>query len=142
MTKEDWKQIEHSLSYSYGAADLVVDGREVALRVVRGKGLRYVIAVYVDGWMKGEWFTHDCEERRRFMRPVVSVAAKPSEIARMRKACGKRYAEQFRQRMTFTYYQSFWPSFVALRRHLVKNNQSIELKASSELKVTNATPAA
>lgn len=61
MSPEDWKAIEHELAHPYGRARLLADGHELTLVVERGKGLRYVIAVYIDG--KIEW--------RKTVRPAA-----------------------------------------------------------------------
>ena len=53
MSPEDWKAIEHELAHPYGRARLLADGHELPLVVERGKGLRYVVVVYIDG--KIEW---------------------------------------------------------------------------------------
>lgn len=53
MNPQDWKDIEQALATPYGRARVLADGHELTLVVERSKGLRYVVAVYVD--RKIEW---------------------------------------------------------------------------------------
>ena len=53
MTPQDWKDIEQALATPYGHARVLADGHELTLAVERSKGLRYVVAIYIDG--KIEW---------------------------------------------------------------------------------------
>lgn len=130
MTPESWKKVETALQGSFGRAVLVIDGYTVTLEVRQAKALRYVIAVFVNGWMKGEWLMKDCEERRRFCCPKQSPLYTPAAKAKLTKGFGKRaIAKYFPDAdKKFTWYASAWSSFAALKRHLVKNNQSVELQ--------------
>lgn len=53
MTPQEWTEVEQALDLPYGIAKLHADGHELALAVERGKGLRYVVVIYIDG--KIEW---------------------------------------------------------------------------------------
>jgi len=125
MTGQDWKKVEDALSSPYGQAKLLVDGYEVRLEVDRLKGLQFAIWVWVDGWIKTEWATADSEIGRRFYRPAQSYAFS----ADMRKALNAvpkkhRPADPGEK---ITSYMPHWLSFGPLKRHLLKNNQNIEL---------------
>ncbi|MDT0496499.1 hypothetical protein RM530_03850 [Algiphilus sp. W345] len=129
MTPADWTQFEAQLAHAYGSARLRVDGYDLSLQVQRIKGLRYEITVYVNGWMKGEWLTQDCEERRRFLRPVTTYLHTPKERARMKQT---KAQERLVRSIGIdpdkkgTYYVPWWTSAKALRRHLIAHNESIE----------------
>lgn len=136
MTKEEWGQVNEQLDHAYGRAELMCDGYRLTLRVQRLKpGLRYAIAVYVGGWWRGEWALEDCEERRRFLQPCKAYAFKPKERARL-KAMKPRMRKMlgWDPDKTITYYRSWWGSFDALRRHLVRNNKVVELAPKEEVK--------
>lgn len=123
MKRDEWQALEQRLTWPGAQARLVCDGYEVTLEVQRVK-LRMVIAVFVGGWMRGEWMLKDCEERRRFMRPLV-IRPKPFTKAQIR-LLGKKWCEEQIAKRTGTYYIPYWPSVTALRRHFQKHNTSIE----------------
>ena len=130
-TKDQWKRIEEALSGAYGSVDLDVDGYALRLEVRRTGTLRYEILPFVNGWNKGEWISNDCEERRRFLRPVTRRLYSPAKVAEMTRRLTKRAATEFIERFkldaSHTYYLLSWPSMRSLRRHLVKNNERIRL---------------
>lgn len=128
MTRDEWQQVERALTVPYGAAKLRIDGYELALCVQQVKPLKYAITPYVNGEFKGAWLLHDCEERRRFFRPVRSRLWSPKLRASLKKVRKATLKEMSIDPDTFgTYYVWEWPSFGALKRHLIANNQSIEL---------------
>lgn len=113
----------------YSSVELRCDGYEVALVLVRISQFKNVIKVYVNGVIKGEWLVNDCEERRRFFRPV-----KRSVFTQKQKAAMKKVSKRLRQKAglpdpdaSFTYCVPYWTSFRALKRHLIKHNSNIEL---------------
>ena len=127
MTKEDWKKAEERLFGSFSGVDLMVDGYRVGLRLTRLK-MKLVILPYINGDYKAEWQLNDCEERRRFFRPVTASAW----TAKGKRAM-KKIPKSHLKKMGIdpdqknTYYSWAWPSFGPLRRHLEKNNKSISL---------------
>lgn len=135
MTKEDWAKVEASLSTPYGRnVTLLVDGYELTLVIVTTAPLKYGICFYVDGYLKGAFITTDCEERRRFAKPIRRACYKPAEKSRIIKDVGKKRAKEYFPKLddTFTYYSPVWPSFAPLKRHLLANNQSIEIKGEKD----------
>lgn len=124
MKREDWQAIEQRLVYPGAQAKLTVDGYGVTLEVHRHK-MRMEVMVFVGGVCKGEWISKDCEERRRFFRPVTHrpKPAPPKEV----KLLGKKWCDAQRAKYTHTYYLPLWPSVGALRRHFEKHNSSVEL---------------
>lgn len=130
MTPEEWKQVETALSGSFGVAKLRVDGYELWLVIEQAKPLKYVISVYVNGWMRGEWLMKDCEERRRFCCPRKTRLYMPAQKAKLTKGLGKRAIAKYFPNIdhTITWYSSAWGSFSALKRHLLANNKQIELQ--------------
>jgi hypothetical protein len=141
MKREDWLALEKQLTWPGARASLQCDGYRVTLMVQRDK-MRMVIAIYVNGWFRGEWVRDDCEERRRFMRPKTECAMRFNK-ADLR--LGKRWIAKMKAKYSFTWYSPIWPSVQVLRRHFEKHNTSIELAtadAPAELQAADVdTPA-
>jgi hypothetical protein len=136
MTKEDWRKFEEKLGHAYGGAELMCDGYQVYFSVQKDKGLQYVIMTYVDGWFKGKWTLEDCEIRRKFMRPVTRYMHKPKERQKL-KALNKKLPKKYHKDWmdpdkTVTFWLPLWPNAQELRRHLVKNCDSIEWGRGTE----------
>ncbi len=73
-------------------------------------------------WEKSD----ECENMRmRFCRPRQKscVRATKSNV----KKYGKRFLKSFKKDTMVTVYDPSWPSLSSLKRHLIKNNSSIEL---------------
>lgn len=125
MTKEEWESTERKLCYPGDGVHLKVDGYSVTLRILRHK-MKMVIAVYVDGYIKAEWFMEDCDIRRRFYqrrKGSLLTAADKKKLAKERKSVQKAVQE----RAAYYSFTPYWVSFRSLKRHLVKNNESIEI---------------
>lgn len=134
MDREQWKEIEQRLSYPHARATVRADGHTLTLVVERGKGLRYLVAVYIDG--KIEWKHTNSKEdgpHRKFWRRrtvYTYSAAKRATLAQLAKKRGmpadlrKRYAEAAAS--SFDLYDPTFPSAAALCRHLRKTCASVE----------------
>jgi len=133
MKKEDWEEVEIRVFNSYLGAKLLVDGYTLTLRVLRNiKEMRLEIVPYVNGTLEGSWVLEDCEERRRFMRPVTISAwnAKARETMRKQpKSLLKKLNINPDEKLV--YYSFSWLSFRPLMRHLIANNKNIELVGES-----------
>lgn len=129
MTAEDWKKVEDELGLIFGRVELKVDGYDLSLAIQSAGRLRLIIFPYVNGWHRSEWLMNDCEERRRFMRPVVThvwpASARRKVTNGLSKANIKRFFPDIDK--TFSSYAGYWPSFGPLKRHLIKQNASIDL---------------
>lgn len=130
MTETDWKKVEEKLDYPFGRVKLLIDGYTVDVVPAKEKknSLKYVLAVYVDGYIKGEWAAKDCEIRRKFYckhtRSLMSAKDKNSpEFKRMKKADRERIIEMSR----YDWYEPYFSSVRAFKAHIIKNNDSIEL---------------
>lgn len=129
MTSQDWKEVEKSLKSFYSSVKLRCDGYEVTLLLRQISQFKNAILVYVNGVIKGEWLCKDCEERRRFLRPVKS-----SLYSQKQKAALKKISKSLRKKTglldpeaSYTSYRYDWTSFKALKSHLSKHNSNIEL---------------
>lgn len=127
MNREQRQEVERRLCYPGASVKLACDGYEVVLEVLRDK-MKLVIVVFVDGSWKGEWLLHDCEQRRRFMRPVTRRFGKPYTPAQIR-LLGKKWCDE--RRKPRTYYLPYWASVKPLLNHLEKHNTSVELASKS-----------
>lgn len=129
MISQDWKEAEKCLHSLYSFVKLKCDGYEVTLALRTISQFKNAILVYVNGVMKGEWMTKDCEERRRFFRPVAK-----SIYSQKQKAALKKISKKLRKKYgladpeaKYTSYYPYWTSFRALKGHLIKHNRDIEL---------------
>lgn len=135
LTKEQWATVKTQLGHPWGRAGLMIDGYRITLEVrrVSATAIRYEIAVFVNGSIKGEYLMNDCEERRRFYRPIVKKYHSKKERESLLKIGRKtlqRWAKEnklFDPDATYTIYGPSWGTFDPLRRHLEANNDSIEL---------------
>ncbi|WP_136414791.1 hypothetical protein [Herbaspirillum sp. ST 5-3] len=135
ITKEQWTKVEAELSRIYGYVKMKCDGYELTLEVSPVAALQCGIVVYVNGQFKGKWLIEDCEERRRFLRPVERFLWGTKQRAGFLKIYGgkrapKKEVERINEKITA--YYSHWTSVTALRRHLKKNNHDIQLLSVGE----------
>lgn len=127
MTSDDWKKVEKRLENFYDIVELNCDGYKVELVLTREKPMKNNIVIYINGVIKGEWITNDCEERRRFFRPVKKYLYPQKYRASMKKEPKWLQREFPNTDRTYTFYVPDWLSFKALKSHLIKNNENIEL---------------
>lgn len=135
MTREDWQIVEDKLfRYPLASISLLVDGRTVRLHNVRDKQ-RIVIAVYIDGWIKGEWLNPDkeCPERAYMRAQPKYVFGKKyrDNLEKLEKKLGKKRAKELgvasdRNAKRISYWPWF-PSVRALKSQYEKTFKSIEL---------------
>ncbi len=123
LTPEQWKTVEGLATSQFSMAKLIIDGFEIVLHLEPESKYKSVIAIYVNGKIEAKKFLEDCEERRRFYRPVVRnlLPEKPP------KCWKKKEWEAERKKHEYTSYFPWWTNFAALRRHLIKNNMDIEI---------------
>lgn len=128
MTKAEWDTVEKSMMSPWGRVSLICDGYRLTLETGLFKRKLSTI-VYVNGEWKGAWLINDCEERRRFFRPVKRLAWRP----KMLKGISKRSLKSLNidPKEVHIAYDSTWGAFRSLKAHLIKNNTSIELAPES-----------
>jgi len=136
-TREEWKEIEKELEHIYGRVELSIDGFKVELTLATIAKFRLAIIVYINGWLKAEYWRNDCEERRRFYCHGVRYVYKKKFRYAMSKLAKRR---SFRAKIlkelglkddldinkTIDTYAPYWTSFSKLKAHLLKHNESIE----------------
>ena len=123
LTAEQWQAVEKLATSLYTHASLLVDGYRLDLQLVPDGPYKNIIFVYMDGKIDWGKLTKDCDERRRFCRPVTKylLPAKPP------KSWKPKEWQRRRRETAFTAYYPWWTSFDPLKRHLVKNNHDIEI---------------
>lgn len=129
MLQQDWKLVEERLKQLYSTVKLRCDGYEVSFVLARIGQFKNGILVYVDGVFKGKWLMEDCEERRRFCRPINKSFHTAKEKQSLRKLPKKwrKESKALDPDLKYTYYANYWTSFRTLKSHLIKNNRDIEL---------------
>lgn len=129
LTREQIIAIEYELASPYGMVQLKCDGYLVDLRVEREKPLKYVLAVYVDGVRNMGWVRGDCEEAKRFCRPIVRPFYSAQQKAKLVRTFGKRRAVEVFPKLndSHTSYLPFWPSAKAMLRHFGKTCVDVEV---------------
>lgn len=132
MEQADWDALKAQMDSPWGEMKLQCDQYEVLLQQQTSfKSKSWSTAVYVDGFIQGEWFgaSRDGqplhEEARRFYRKVSTALYSRKEIEEARKAFGKREATK-RETIKFVRFDPWWKSFNALKKHLLANNASIQ----------------
>ncbi|MEA4825057.1 MAG: hypothetical protein VB130_00250 [Clostridium sp.] len=128
MTKEEWVKVEKALQSLYSIVELKIDGYKVALKLERLDTYKNAIAVYINGEFKGKWLIEECEERRRFLRKREKSLITPKQrkdLNKLPKKFRKEHEEWFNR--SYVYYEPWWNSFNSLKRHLISENESIEL---------------
>lgn len=130
MNKSEWESVQKAIESPGGWAKLLVDSYEVDLILLPVSAYKKEIAVYVNGYIKQEWIlgkTPQGEEiRRRFYCEHKKCLIKKPNEKMTRKEI--QAFEKAKKQYTYSYYLPYWSSFSSLRRHFVKNNQSIEIR--------------
>jgi hypothetical protein len=136
ITPEQWKLLQQRLECGlFGEALLQCDEYTIRLHRMRLKGLKQTIGVFVkqenEYVFKGMWVFEDCDQRRRFFRPVTKFVF-PKKF---RDQCAKHNRQAKRYKMNdqtvfdhdkkVTFYVCDWPRFAALKKHLIANNKEI-----------------
>ena len=97
MTKEDWAEIERSLSFAGCGVHLDCDGYKLAIQRARLTKMRDCLVIYVNGVFKGKWMKEDCQERRRFLCPREAFFYKPKARAKQREMLKKWSKREIRE---------------------------------------------
>lgn len=126
MTRDEWNQVKEALNSFYHIVKMNADGYDLALKLERMSTYKNAIGIYINGEFHGKWLMDDCEERRRFCQSRQRSLLNAKGRAAIKKMSKKQQAEWI-ARSTYTYHASHWSSFGSLKRHLIANNQSIEL---------------
>ncbi len=132
ITGQEWKQVEAELKSLHGKVSFKIDSYDITL-MRQHDNKNIFTAVYVNGHIYGA----DCgievtEINRRFYKPRSKYICrmKPGqdrakEIKRFKRLSMQGAVEYLSARITL--YMPFWQTFGPLKKHLMKNNQHIQL---------------
>lgn len=133
LSKAQWMAIEEFLSIPFGHAKLKCDGFEITAQVRPLKGMRLVVAVFVNGHMKGAWLDGKDERCIKFYQKKTKHLLKADErkqalansknryVNKVDRAFFKHHAEAM-----YEYWLPYWTSPRTFCRHIQKTCQSIE----------------
>lgn len=128
MTKEQWKEAEESISL-FTPLKFRIDGHDVTIQMQRNN-MKLVFAVYVDGFIKGEWF-NDMDKAPPICKKVYFLAKMKRYNSTQKRALlklGKRTLKKMEIDIDecFGYYRSCFGSFRTLKNSWKKNCDNIE----------------
>lgn len=129
-----WQELEQQLSGVFASATIKADGYEVSFYKRLGKGERLVIETYVNGYIKGEWFSTGENGtpkhlEARFFRPHKCRLYKLKDYSKLKRVFGKKQADKMVELITVAYGPT-WKSPRTLISHLKKNFPDMELVSS------------
>jgi hypothetical protein len=129
LTREQIIAIEDELAVPYGMVRLMCDGYRVDIHVSQVKPLKYELMVYVNGEWKGSWVKGDCEEAKRFMRPMHRHKYTTEFRTGMTKVYGVRRVRKEIPDLDakVTHYSPTWSSAKPMLRHFAKTCGDIQL---------------
>ena len=124
LTDADRKSLCKQLSYAHAWVDLDCDGYAVSIYTFQMRPLQYGLFVLIGGHFKGAWLLDDCEERRRFMRPVSRYRFNKSvrTTSALRRMFGRKKIDS-----KVVSYKVVWLSPRAMLRHFEGNNKIITI---------------
>lgn len=122
-------KIKESLCGPYGYIKLRADGHELKAewRRTSARSMTFGVALFVDGWIKGENLKTESEIGAKFypLRTRCLIPAK--ELEKYRKSFGKRAMEDFKRRSTYQYREPSFRSAGALIAQLKKTCKQVEI---------------
>ena len=135
LTKEQLEALALNLTFPFHLVKLMCDDYVISLSVQpKNKGgMSYCIAMYIDGHIKGMWYSSANEHpEQKFLNKRINPLYRKSDIAKVEKEHGKRAAKRFvdKYQKTLVFYSPFWPSGKAALNHLNRVCESIEVLES------------
>jgi hypothetical protein len=132
-TKQQWDEVKRELSTPYYSVYFLIDGYAVAAQVQIDK-MRLVIAVYVNGYMKGQDIWHGRESEidklpdipRRFYA-IKRKGRSAKEIKQYERAFGKRKTKEMGIYDRFFCTLLYFSTPGAFITHIKKHNQDIQI---------------
>lgn len=127
-TKEDWAKFEKELSTPWGRVEAVIDGHKVTFQPAREKNLKYVIQVYVDGFIKGTDLEPQSPIAQKFYREVKKYIFRKPKDKDYVKLVGKLHGKAAQKELLDRHFISIYPWFSS-----AKQIQSKLLKTCAEI---------
>ena len=93
ISKEQWDKVENEIAGTFGSALFKLGDHEVSIQRVIKSESTTVLAVYIDGYIKGEWFTKEATQppclKLVWRKRAISIY-KQAEIKKLIQMFGKR----------------------------------------------------
>lgn len=124
MTKEEWKRVENALMQIGNIVKLNVDGYVLTLVLVQLKIYKNEIYFEVDSQFEFP-FKVTAEIRKRFYPVTRKCVYNKSKLKKLSKRRQKELLSD--PHAYYEYYSVTWTSFNKLKKHLIENNENIEL---------------
>ncbi|WP_062785971.1 hypothetical protein [Aquitalea pelogenes] len=137
LTAEQKEKLIEDLSFPWGKADLMCDGRRITLEVRRvAKGISYRVCTFVDGVFEYKWAQGSSEyPEQKFLRKSVRPLVSPVKRKEFEKKFGKRAVQKDKYiNGSVTLYLPDWSSGKAAINHLCKVCDSVEIAEKTEAK--------
>ncbi len=125
MTKEDWQKLKDWWGCTfYTSFYLECDGHKISLSNEVYK-MKVIIALYVDGWVKGEWLKKDHPIGSKFYPLIRKGLYTSKELKANQKVFGKK-SEHAHQKY-YEYVGMNWTSFAAFKKQLLSTCKEIKI---------------
>jgi len=133
-TKQQWDEVKNSLSGVFGSVYLRCDGYLINASIRRSK-MKLVVAVFVNGWMKGSDQWHGKERdldkmgdiSRKFLRLSRRSLHTAKEIAKYKKEFGAKWCKERGINGKYCVTSPIFSTPGAFINHIKKHNESIEV---------------
>ncbi|WP_199052394.1 hypothetical protein [Aquitalea sp. ASV15] len=142
LTAEQKEKLISDLSFPWGKADLMCDGRRITLEVRRSsKGMTYRVCTFVDGVFEYKWAQGATPvPEQKFLRKSVRPNVSPVKRKELEKKFGKRWVQKDKFiNGAVTLYLPDWSSGKAAINHLCKVCDSVELAEKTEARTAFVT---
>lgn len=124
MTKEEWKRTENALMQIGNIVKLNIDGYKLSLLLMQIKIYKNEILFEVDSKLKLPSEVTE-EIRKRFYPVTRKCVYNKSKLKKLSKRRQKELLSD--PHAYYEYYSVTWTSFHKLKKHLIENNENIEL---------------
>ncbi len=132
-TKAEWEKIKSDLSTPYGRAFFNCEGYLIAAIIEQDK-MKLIIAVHVNGWIRGKWFWHgkeqDIDQMPEIARRFYCLKTKrppAKRVAQDIKIFGKKRCLERGLHAAFCTALPWFNTPGSFIAHLKKHNPSIEV---------------
>lgn len=126
---EEWAELKDSLS-QWKSQKLKIDGYDISLRLEKVSMLELVIAVYVNGEIRGAWGLRKTDEAKEICRRFFWQRSRYKYSKDTRdmfvELDGKRKAKKDGMFDRVDYWSPYFKSFETLKRTFQDNNDHIE----------------
>jgi len=129
MTNQDWKTLQEKYeNMPYAYIEIMVGKFKISLErhIIKNKIKHWV---FVDGFVKGEWFAKGYEGSEilfMYPQPYTVKGASAKDLKRMKREFGAKYAKQFEPKKTFIKVP-IYPSFTAFKRQMLATGLPISI---------------